>query len=115
MPFIDFNTAPHHKLRDGIHGSFSHSDHLSVGYIILEEGAVLPEHNHIHEQWSHVIEGSLEFVLDGEKKVMTTGMSVYIPSNVFHSAVASSRCKVIDTFLPVREDFKVLEPWESAE
>lgn len=103
---------PHLKLMDNIHGAIAHSDHLTVGYITLEAGAQLPEHAHIHEQWSHVVEGELEFILGEEKQVITKGMSVYIPSNIPHSAKALSRCVLIDTFLPVREDFKMLERWE---
>ncbi len=112
MPFINYNHLPHLTLMDDIHGSFIHSDHLSVGYITFEEGARLPEHAHVHEQWSHVIEGELSFVLDGKMQLMTKGMSVHIPSNVPHSAEAISRCVVIDTFLPVREDFKHLEAFK---
>ncbi len=111
MPFINYNTLPHLKLMDGIHGAIAHSEQLSVGYITLEEGAQLPEHAHIHEQWSHVIEGELDFVLNGHRQLMTKGMSVHIPSNIPHSATAVTKCVVIDTFLPVREDFKLLQPW----
>jgi quercetin dioxygenase-like cupin family protein len=112
MPFINYNEMPHQKLMDNIHGAISHSDQLTVGYITLEAGAQLPEHSHIHEQWSHVVEGELDFVLGDEKQIMTKGMSVYIPSNIPHSAKAISKCVLIDTFLPVREDFKKLESWK---
>lgn len=112
MPFIDYNSIPHLKLMNGIHGALFHSDQLTFGHLVLEEGAVLPAHHHIHEQWTHVIEGSLEFTLDGETQVMTPGISVYIPSDVVHSARAITACKVLDAFLPVREDFKSLPLWE---
>jgi quercetin dioxygenase-like cupin family protein len=114
MPFVNFNTIPHLRLMNGIHGALYHSDQLTFGHLVLEEGAVLPQHNHVHEQWTHMIEGQLEFTLDGETQVLTSGHSVFIPSNVPHSARALSTCKVIDAFLPVREDFKALEPWQSA-
>lgn len=96
---------------DGIHGAMYHSDQLTFGHITLEEGAVLPQHQHLQEQWTHVLEGQLQFSLAGETQIMTSGISVYIPSNVPHSAIALTRCKVIDGFLPVREDFKSLELW----
>lgn len=111
MPFINFNAIPHSKLRENIHGALYHSDKMTFGYITLEEGAVLPEHNHIHEQWTHLLEGSLEFTLDGETQLMTPGISVFIPSDAKHSAKAITRVKLIDAFLPAREDFKTLEPW----
>ena len=112
MPFINYNTLPHLRLMDNIHGAFVHSDKLTVGYITLEAGARLPSHAHLHEQWSHLVEGELEFELDGEKQILTRGMSVYIPSDVSHSASALTKCVVIDTFLPVREDFKSLDNWK---
>ena len=111
MPFINFNTIPHLRLRDNIHGAFYHSDTMTFGHITLEEGAILPEHNHIHEQWTHVLDGTLEFTLDGETRIMTSGISVYIPSDVRHSARAVTHCRLMDAFLPCREDFKTLEPW----
>lgn len=112
MPFINYNTLPHLKLRDGIHGGLYHSGHLTFGHLVLEQGALLPEHHHVHEQWTHVIEGSLEFTLDGETQIMTPGISVYIPSEAVHSAKALTLVKLIDAFLPVREDFKTLEQWK---
>ena len=111
MPFIDFNQAPHLKVWDGIHGPIFHSDDLTFGHFILEKGAIVREHQHMQEQWTHVIEGELEFTLDGETKLLTSGMVAHMPSNVPHSAIAISRCKVIDCFRPVREDFKTLEKW----
>lgn len=115
MPFVNFNTIPHQKLMNGIHGALYHSDQLTFGHLVLEEGAVLPQHNHIHEQWTHMIEGQLEFTLDGDTQVLTSGHSVFIPSNIPHSARALSKCKVIDAFLPVREDFKTLDLWQNSQ
>jgi quercetin dioxygenase-like cupin family protein len=69
----------------------------------------MPVHSHPHEQWSHVLEGELEFDIDGEKMLLTPGMTAYIPSNAPHSAVAHTQCKVIDCFTPPRQDFIELE------
>ena len=112
MPFIDYNSIPHRKLMNGIHGALFHSEQLTFGHLVLEEGAVLPEHHNLHEQWTHVMDGSLEFTLNGETQIMTPGISVFIPSGVVHSARALTACKVLDAFLPVREDFKSLPLWE---
>jgi len=111
MPFIDFNKTPHLKVWDGIHGAIHHSEDLTFGHITLEKGAVLPEHHHVQEQWTHVIEGQLQFSMQGETVVLTSGMTAHVPSDVPHSATALTECKVIDCFRPVREDFKTLDPW----
>jgi quercetin dioxygenase-like cupin family protein len=111
MSFINFNNIPHLRIWDGIHGALYHSDSITFGHIIVEKGAVLPEHYHPHEQWTHVLEGELEFTLSGETQIMTSGISAHIPGNIPHSARALTKVKLIDCFMPVREDFKTLERW----
>ena len=108
MPFIDFNTKKKVKLFDGISSAIAHSDQISFCQVTLEKGAAVPEHQHVHEQWSYVIEGQLELTMEGETKILQPGMGAYIPSNTPHSARSVATCKVIDCFLPVREDFKDL-------
>ncbi len=111
MPFIDFNSIPHLRIWDGIHGAIHHTDQVTFGHIILEQGAIVREHHHFQQQWTHVLDGELEFTLDGGTRIMTSGMTAYMPSDVPHSARAITRVKLIDCFLPVREDWKSLEPW----
>ena len=79
------------------------------GYITIVKDAIVPEHQHHHEQWTHLIEGGLEFTINGEIQILLPGMAAYIPSNIPHSAKAITECKIIDCFLPVREDFVALE------
>ena len=109
MPFIDFNNRKKVKIWDGIIGSLYHSDQAKFGHITLEKVIELPEHNHIHEQWTHVIKGELEFNINGETKLLTPGMTAFVPSNTPHSAKAITECKVIDCFFPIREDLIELE------
>jgi quercetin dioxygenase-like cupin family protein len=109
MPFIDYNTRTKVKIWDGIYGSIAHSQHGTYCHFDIESGIILPEHSHVHEQWCHVIEGELEFDIDGEKTILSAGMAAFIPSWAPHSAKALSACKVIDCFTPVREDFIELE------
>jgi len=111
MPFIDFNNIPHSRIWDGIHGALHHTDQLTFGHIIVEDGAILPEHHHMNEQWTHVIQGELEFTLGGETHLLTAGVTAHVPPDVPHSARALTRVMLIDCFLPAREDFKALEPW----
>jgi quercetin dioxygenase-like cupin family protein len=109
MPFYDFNTKKKIKIWEGINGAFFHSNQLTFGHVFLDEGAVVGEHSHPHEQWTHVLEGEMEFTCNGETKVLTPGMAAFMPSNAPHAAKAITKCKVIDCFLPVRENFVKLE------
>ncbi len=111
MAYLDANDAPHIRILEGIHGPVFHSDELTFGYFTLEKGAVLKEHQHIHEQWTHVLEGELEFTLAGETRMLTSGMIAHMPSGTPHSAIARKKCLVIDCFRPIREDFRSLPLW----
>jgi quercetin dioxygenase-like cupin family protein len=96
---------PSLKIWDGINGPIAHSDKLLFGYFHIDAEAVLPVHQHPHEQWSHLIEGEFEFNVDGDIHLMKPGMSVYIPSEAPHSGKAMTKCLFLDCFYPVREDF----------
>ncbi len=109
MPFIDFNNRKAVQVWDGIRGPVYHSENITFGHFTLDEGIDLPEHSHPHEQWSHVIEGKLEFNIDGEVLILGPGMTALVPAFALHSGKAITKCKVIDCFLPVREDFVELE------
>ncbi len=109
MPFIDYNSKPKIKIWEGIYGQVHHSNQLTCARISIAAGIALPEHQHVHEQWSHLLEGEMEFVVGGEKRLMKSGETAYRPGNVPHSARTLTDCKLIDVFNPVREDWIELE------
>jgi len=109
MPFINFNEGKKIKIWEGITGSMYHSEQISFVHIDFAAGAEAALHHHVHEQWTHVIEGEILFTLDGDEQLLTPGMAVFIPSDMPHSARSITGCKLIDCFLPVREDFVELE------
>ena len=109
MPFINFQERKKVKIWEGITAALFHSEKITFAHVTLEKGAEVLLHHHIHEQWTHVIEGEMLFDLNGEQKLLTCGMTAFMPSNLPHSAKAVTECKVIDCFLPVREDFVELE------
>lgn len=94
------------ELVEGISGRYFHTDSITIGFVDIVKGAILPAHSHIHEQTTQVTEGQLEMTIDGVTQVLEPGVITLIPSNVVHSARALTNCKVIDIFCPVREDYK---------
>jgi quercetin dioxygenase-like cupin family protein len=90
----------------GITGHYAHGQQLTFGYVEIKKGSILPEHHHVHEQITFVLEGQLDMTIGGKPCALTAGMYHVIPSQVPHSAIAPVDCKVIDVFSPAREDYK---------
>jgi quercetin dioxygenase-like cupin family protein len=94
------------ELVPGIAGHYVHGREMTLGYVEIKKGSYLPEHHHVHEQITYIIEGQLDMVIGGKSCPLTSGMYYVIPSNVPHSAHAATDCKVIDVFNPVRDDYR---------
>ncbi len=78
---------------------------MTFAYWNIKSGSELPEHSHVHEQVANVTEGTFELTIAGETKSVGPGEVTVIPSNVVHSGVAITDCKILDVFCPVREDY----------
>jgi quercetin dioxygenase-like cupin family protein len=90
----------------GYRSRLIHTDSMTLAYVEVTAGAVVPEHAHVHEQVLNVLEGNFELTLDGRPMALEAGQVVVIPSNVPHSGRAITPCRILDVFHPVREDFK---------
>ncbi|MGQ0827561.1 MAG: cupin domain-containing protein [Bacteroidota bacterium] len=106
MPYITINDLPFKENMKGYKARMIHSEKMTTVYYSVEAGAAFPEHSHIHEQISNVIEGKFEFNLDGKVEVLEAGKIVVIPANTLHSGIALTNCTIIDVFAPVREDYR---------
>ena len=94
------------ELMEGVTGYYAHGKNMSFGLVELKAGAMVPLHQHVHEQITYIIEGQLDMNIDGIDYSFTPGCHHVIPSNVWHSAAAITDCKAIDVFGPVREEYK---------
>ena len=72
--------------------------------VVLDAGSHLPEHQHPHEQLTHVLRGRLRLTIDGAAREVGPGESVCIPGGTPHAADVDEETLVIDTFSPPRED-----------
>lgn len=78
---------------------------VMVARILLKRGCTVPEHSHRHEQISHILSGTLRFIVDGSEIMVRAGELLLIPPHVPHAAVALEDSIAIDTFSPPREDW----------
>jgi len=73
----------------------------------FDPGTSVPAHKHPHEQITYVIKGELEFTLEGNTRLLKEGDGVSILPNQEHGArVLSKATKVIDSWNPLREEYR---------
>ncbi len=68
-------------------------------------GASAPKHNHPGEEIAYVIDGVLEYQLDGQKPVtLKAGQSLFIPTGVAHSArnVGDGKASELATYIATK-------------
>jgi quercetin dioxygenase-like cupin family protein len=106
MDVIKLKSLEEKELVPGYFARIIHSENMSVVFWDVKAGYSLPKHSHKQEQICTVIKG--EFILDvGGKSYLMKAEEVFvIPSDVPHAGKAVNDCKLIDTFFPVREDYK---------
>ena len=104
--FLHIDELPEREVQPGMRARIAHGRGMTIAWWEIDDGAVLPEHAHPHEQIVSVIEGRVELTLGGETRVLDAGSVVLIPSNVPHSGRALARCRVIDVWHPVRDDLR---------
>lgn len=88
---------------------FVHSDNVTVASWTFEAGSIFKEHSHPHEQILNLLEGTIEFTVDGDTKRIEAPAAIIIPPDAIHSGKTVTPSKLIDVFYPVREDFAALD------
>lgn len=78
---------------------------LMMAKIRLKKGSVVPEHSHVNEQLTYIMEGALKFWIDGKELVVRAGEVLCIPSNMPHKAEALEDTLDMDVFYPPRQDW----------
>lgn len=105
MPAYSLKDIATRKPLPGFALKFIHGENMTSAHWQIGKDATLPEHSHPHEQFSIVLEGKLELIIDGQVNIMEPGKVAVIPGDTPHSGKALTDCKVLDIFTPKREDF----------
>ena len=84
---IEGRRYPARRLTQNLAGGAApiHAANFSLGHVTLEpDGGQVPWHSQEQEEVYFIIEGTGEMCLGGERRTLTAGQAVYIPSRVFH-------------------------------
>lgn len=105
MQTFTWDEMPKEILNDRIGRKMIYGEQCMLAQIFIAKGGVVPEHRHENEQITYIVEGALQFHIDGKDIVLGKGQAMVIPSNMPHSAVALEDTLDIDVFSPPRHDW----------
>src|SRR5579864_2205029 len=105
MEYYKWESLEKEVLNDHIARKIITGERAMVAQVFIAKGGVVPEHHHESEQITYILEGALEFELEGRRVVVNAGEVLHIPSNVPHKAVALEDTLDLDIFSPIRHDW----------
>lgn len=95
------------KIWDGVLARAVHAERVTIGFVDIDPGVLVPEHRHDNEQVGFVQRGSVTMTVAGQARELGVGETYSIAGGVPHSAKAGADgVSVVDVFAPVREDWK---------
>ncbi|MBI4220026.1 MAG: cupin domain-containing protein [Chloroflexi bacterium] len=107
MPFFKETQVKKKPLIDGVTIRPMWGDKVMMVIVDIADGAVVPTHQHPHEQTGTVLSGRMELTIGSETKVLSNGDFYVIPGGTPHSArPAGGPCQALDIFSPPREEYK---------
>lgn len=106
MKHHSLHETPVEQVTDLFARQFFTGEKITMAFLTIKTGCVVPTHSHESEQFSYVITGALQFRIGDEDVIVRAGELVQIPSNIPHSAVAIEETTGIDVFSPIRIDWR---------
>ena len=104
--FYNVDSIREVALVEGISARFVTGSRMMFSFVRLAPGAIMPDHNHPHEQLGYVVEGSMVLNIAGDERNLGPGDAYTIPGGVTHRAVGGpDGCFVLDAFSPPREEY----------
>jgi quercetin dioxygenase-like cupin family protein len=101
--FVDVASIPSVEFVPGLRFQPVLGERLMTNFVSFEPRTEAPVHVHEEEQIVIVLEGEMEFEIDGEVRTMRPGDVAVIPPWVPHGArTHDTRCLEVDVFHPPR-------------
>jgi quercetin dioxygenase-like cupin family protein len=96
---IDWEHQQFSEARPGIFGATVHTPQLTATVYRYGPGSSWEEHHHPQDQITTVLEGEIDFIVDGDLVHMTVGQLAMLPGGTPHSAqVASTGAVTLNVF-----------------
>ncbi len=108
VTLVSWDDIPLEKLSPSIGRKLVSGSQAMLAHVYLDKGAVVPKHQHVNEQITYILKGTLRFWIgEDEGKVVDVheGQVLHIPSNVWHKAEALEDTLDVDIFSPPRQDW----------
>jgi unsaturated pyranuronate lyase len=102
---IPWSTVELEQLNPLLQRQFVVGRDIMVARVLLKKGCVVPEHSHINEQITYILDGALKFWIDGKEIIVNSGEVLTIPPNMRHKAEALADTVDLDVFNPPRADW----------
>jgi quercetin dioxygenase-like cupin family protein len=104
-----WDDLPREELNPTIGRRLVTGERMMIAHVYLQQGAIVPKHEHDNEQLTYILEGALRLWLgpddDEEMFDVRAGELLHIPSNVPHRAEALENTLDVDVFSPPRADW----------
>ncbi len=105
--YVDKKDCTQHTIFPGVEIFTACGEQMMFSLVEMQPHAVVEEHSHPHEQMGIMLSGSAEFVVGGERQVVSAGGIWRIPGGVPHKVIAGNEpVRALDVFHPIREDYR---------
>jgi quercetin dioxygenase-like cupin family protein len=105
LQYIPWHTIPLEDLNPLLQRQFVVGQEIMLARVLLKKGCIVPQHSHLNEQLTYIVEGALKFWIDNQEIVVHAGEVLCIPSNMPHKAEAMEDTVDLDIFAPPRADW----------
>jgi quercetin dioxygenase-like cupin family protein len=103
-----WDDVPKETLKADLDRRLISTDRMMLAHVYMQQGCIVPKHEHENEQLTYILEGCLRFWLgEDESEVIDVraGEVLHIPSWVPHRAEALEPTLDVDIFSPPRADW----------
>jgi quercetin dioxygenase-like cupin family protein len=105
LKYVSWNSIPLETLNPLLQRQYVVGQEIMVARVLLKKGCVVPEHSHLNEQVTYILEGALKFWVDNQEIVVHAGEVLTIPPHMPHKAEALEDTVDLDVFNPPRADW----------